>query len=392
MLAENFRTNTPMGRSKSSSRWLNEHFSDPFVKRAHVEGMRSRAAYKLEELLERDLVLRPGMVVVDLGAAPGGWIKPELVRCSVEIATAASADHRQLAVDLRALRGELTTRANAAGMSLVALGAHPDLQVTSDEVSPTDAHQGIAALHESAGTLAEQVTHGIHVHVGMPSLAEAVAATDALAAVVPMLIAVTANSAYLNGMRSPWRSARAEHQRRLIWGGPPPRFADVTDYEITHLAHQLESSGPQRFLWEVAPVCALGTVEVRAADANADSRVALGVAAFVQAVAARSLEGGSPPRANESLERHNRWSAMSFGARARFLLPRADTPVDVAHVIAAELESLRPYARELGGEPSLAIFEELLAIAPSEMSIVAFERGGVEAVISAAALAGRAPG
>lgn len=62
-----------MGRSKSSSRWLKEHFSDPFVRRAHVEGMRSRAAYKLEELLERDLVLRPGMVIVDLGAAPGGW-------------------------------------------------------------------------------------------------------------------------------------------------------------------------------------------------------------------------------------------------------------------------------------------------------------------------------
>ena len=62
-----------MGRSKSRSRWLHEHFNDPFVRRAQVEGMRSRAAYKLEELLERDLVLRPGMVVVDLGAAPGGW-------------------------------------------------------------------------------------------------------------------------------------------------------------------------------------------------------------------------------------------------------------------------------------------------------------------------------
>ena len=62
-----------MARSKSSTRWLNEHFNDPFVRRAHVEGMRSRAAYKLEELLERDLILRPGMVVVDLGAAPGGW-------------------------------------------------------------------------------------------------------------------------------------------------------------------------------------------------------------------------------------------------------------------------------------------------------------------------------
>jgi len=60
-------------RSKSSQRWLKEHFSDPFVKKAQTEGMRSRAAYKLEELLARDRLLRPDMVVVDLGAAPGGW-------------------------------------------------------------------------------------------------------------------------------------------------------------------------------------------------------------------------------------------------------------------------------------------------------------------------------
>jgi 23S rRNA (uridine2552-2'-O)-methyltransferase len=62
-----------MARSKSSTRWLQEHFSDPFVKRAQAEGFRSRAAFKLEELLDRDRVLKPGMVVVDLGAAPGGW-------------------------------------------------------------------------------------------------------------------------------------------------------------------------------------------------------------------------------------------------------------------------------------------------------------------------------
>jgi len=62
-----------MARSKSSSRWLQEHFADPFVKRAQAEGWRSRAVYKLEELIERDRLLRAGMVVVDLGAAPGGW-------------------------------------------------------------------------------------------------------------------------------------------------------------------------------------------------------------------------------------------------------------------------------------------------------------------------------
>jgi 23S rRNA (uridine2552-2'-O)-methyltransferase len=62
-----------MARSKSSQRWLKEHFSDPYVKRAQAEGWRSRAVFKLEELLEKDRLIRPGMVVVDLGAAPGGW-------------------------------------------------------------------------------------------------------------------------------------------------------------------------------------------------------------------------------------------------------------------------------------------------------------------------------
>ena len=62
-----------MARSKSSTRWLKEHFDDPYVKRAHAEGVRSRAAYKLEELIERNRLLKPGMSVVDLGAAPGGW-------------------------------------------------------------------------------------------------------------------------------------------------------------------------------------------------------------------------------------------------------------------------------------------------------------------------------
>lgn len=60
-------------RSKSSGRWLEEHFSDPFVRRAKDAGLRSRAAFKLEELDAADRLLFPGAVVVDLGAAPGGW-------------------------------------------------------------------------------------------------------------------------------------------------------------------------------------------------------------------------------------------------------------------------------------------------------------------------------
>jgi 23S rRNA (uridine2552-2'-O)-methyltransferase len=60
-------------RSKSSEQWLKEHAADPYVKRAHKEGFRSRAAFKLEELDAAERLIRPGMVIVDLGAAPGGW-------------------------------------------------------------------------------------------------------------------------------------------------------------------------------------------------------------------------------------------------------------------------------------------------------------------------------
>src|SRR5512135_3195800 len=62
-----------MKASKTSKQWMNEHVNDPYVQRAQKEGYRSRAAYKLLEIDERDHLLKPGMVVVDLGATPGGW-------------------------------------------------------------------------------------------------------------------------------------------------------------------------------------------------------------------------------------------------------------------------------------------------------------------------------
>ena len=62
-----------MARSKSSGRWLQEHVNDPYVQRAQKDGYRARSSYKLIELNEKDRLIRPGMLVVDLGSAPGGW-------------------------------------------------------------------------------------------------------------------------------------------------------------------------------------------------------------------------------------------------------------------------------------------------------------------------------
>jgi 23S rRNA (uridine2552-2'-O)-methyltransferase len=62
-----------MARSKSSGQWLQEHVNDPYVKQAQRDGYRSRSSYKLLQLNERDRLIRPGMLIVDLGSAPGGW-------------------------------------------------------------------------------------------------------------------------------------------------------------------------------------------------------------------------------------------------------------------------------------------------------------------------------
>jgi len=90
-----------VARSKSSARWLKEHFSDPYVKRAQAEGWRSRAVFKLEELLERDRLLKPGIVVVDLGAAPGGW--SQMVRESLR--ERGQDTGRVMALDILPMQG-----------------------------------------------------------------------------------------------------------------------------------------------------------------------------------------------------------------------------------------------------------------------------------------------
>jgi len=82
-------------RSKSSGRWLREHFDDPYVQRAQQQGWRSRAAFKLEELDSAERLIFPGATIVDLGAAPGGW--------SQYAARALAGGGTVIAVDLLAM-------------------------------------------------------------------------------------------------------------------------------------------------------------------------------------------------------------------------------------------------------------------------------------------------
>lgn len=124
-----------MKRSKTSKQWMREHVNDVYVQRARKEGYRSRAAYKLLEIAARDKLLRPGMVVVDLGAAPGGW--SQVARAQV------GARGRVLALDLLEieplpgvtfLQGDF--RENAVVAALAAALAGRTIDLVLSDMSP----------------------------------------------------------------------------------------------------------------------------------------------------------------------------------------------------------------------------------------------------------------
>lgn len=105
-----------MARTKTSKAWMHEHVTDIYVRRAKQDGYRSRSAYKLLEILEKDKLVRPGMTVVDLGAAPGGW--------SQVLAPLVGAKGQVIALDIlemEPLRGAVLIRGDFSDESTLKL-------------------------------------------------------------------------------------------------------------------------------------------------------------------------------------------------------------------------------------------------------------------------------
>ena len=150
-----------MARSKSSRRWLKEHFDDPFVKQAQQEGWRSRAVFKLLELQEKYGLIKRGMRVVDLGAAPGGW--------SQLAAQLAGPEGKVIALDILPMEplegvifieGDFTEDEPLRELEGVLAGAGPDLVLTdmAPNMSGMDAVDQPRAMYlaELALTFAEE--------------------------------------------------------------------------------------------------------------------------------------------------------------------------------------------------------------------------------------------
>ncbi len=138
------RVKSARGRTVSSTLWLQRQLNDPYVMRAKAEGYRSRAAYKLKEINEKHKFLKPGMRVVDLGCAPGGWLQ-----IAVKAVHSSPANPLVVGIDylgMDEIPGSIIlkkdfTEDDAPEMLMEALGGHKVDVVLSDMASPTTGHR-----------------------------------------------------------------------------------------------------------------------------------------------------------------------------------------------------------------------------------------------------------
>ncbi len=159
------RVKTSKGRKIGSTLWLQRQLNDPYVARAKAEGYRSRAAYKLSELNERYKLLRKGMRVVDLGAAPGGWsqVAVPIVGSTAEKPLVVAIDYLDMdPIDGVILFKKDFTDDDAPQLLIDALGGHKADLVLSDMAAPTTGHKAtdhlrIMHLVEIAADFAVQV-------------------------------------------------------------------------------------------------------------------------------------------------------------------------------------------------------------------------------------------
>jgi 23S rRNA (uridine2552-2'-O)-methyltransferase len=137
------RVKKKAGLKESSRRWLERHLNDPYVQRSKAEGYRSRAAYKLIEIDDKYRLLKPGMRVIDLGAAPGGWcqVAAARVKSGSEAPAVVGIDYLEMDAVPGATLLQMDFLDDAAPARLAeALGGAPDV-VVSDMAAPTTGHR-----------------------------------------------------------------------------------------------------------------------------------------------------------------------------------------------------------------------------------------------------------
>ncbi len=330
--------------------------SDPY---AHRFGSSPPLSLGVEEELllvdERlSLTAASGVVLDSVGGAVGERITSEIFADQIELKTGVCHDAGEALAQLREAREAIFD----AGFALLGSGLHP-----ADELGEARlvAKPRYEVVRKDLGGLLRTPPCGLHVHVGMPDPDTAVRVGNSFRLYLPVLQALSANSPFWEGVDSGHASARTSIVRAY------PRFQlprQLRDYEdFCNVADQLiAAAGVEDYTyiwWDVRPHPKLGTIEVRALDVQTDVTTSSAIAALIQAIAAKELDQPTAPGLYREALEESYFQAASHGLEASILFDE-ETPSPAPQIARRVLDSVRPYAREMGGDAALEEIERIL--------------------------------
>jgi carboxylate-amine ligase len=291
-------------------------------------------------------------------------IKPELMESVLEIATPPCRDTAEAAERLGTLRRQVAERAAGRGLTIGSSGTHPFALWEDQRISArTRYRQLVSALRFVAR---QELIFGLHVHVGIDDPDKAIHVSNGMRVHLPVLLALSANSPFWRGDTTGLASSRMPIFRQFPRVGVPPPYRDWADYE-----RQIEfmvASGVMEdytYLWyDVRPHPRLGTVEIRACDAQTRVEHTLGLAALVQAMVKELSEhfeaGRSLAEYPWQMLDENRWLAARHGLEGELVDLPTNERVSTRALARRLLDRLREHAHDLSSLSELEGIEDLL--------------------------------
>src|SRR4051812_38943343 len=271
-----------------------------------------------------------------------GTVERELHACQVELITGVCGSAGEAA---RALRG-LRDAVGATGAGILGAGMHPAAREGAADITDKDRY---AAIRHLLGDAVADPTGGLHVHVGMPDAATAIRAFNALRRHLPLLQALGANSPFRHGRDTGLASAREIAMRGWPRSGVPRAMRDFEDFcgASALLSQAADVPDYTWFWWKLRPHPRLGTVEVRALDAQTSLDDLAALVALTHCLARHAATAPSEPELPPEILDEGAFRAARFGVEAE--LPSADGRRRPVRAILDEvLDTVREQARELG--------------------------------------------
>lgn len=292
--------------------------------------------------------------VIERVADVAGTVEQELHACQVELVTEVCATAAEAIGALGAMRRAVRD----TGAGLIGSGTHPAAVEGDAEITDKDRYERIRFL---LGDAAVTPIGGMHVHVGMPDAEAAIRAFNRMRGHLPLLQALAANSPFRHGRDTGLASAREVTMRSWPRSGVPRSLRDFADF--CELAERLATAADVAdytwFWWKLRPHPRLGTVEVRALDAQGSIEDAAAIVALTHCLARDAAEHGPGTEVPPELIEEGLFRAARFGTDAR--LPDAQgrlRPVD--ELLQEALRIAQRHAAELGCEAELRLLPDLL--------------------------------